>query len=610
MSLFDSASLVVTPNGQKAGKLYSIKPTDGSGDLSVVRATSATRVDANGLVEIPRTNLVLQSQTFDNASWSKTAATITANASTAPDGTLTADKFIPNTSATNHAIGSNNFALGTNTISVYAKMDGYRYLVILSATANASFDLMNGVVANNSGGGFVSYSITNVGNGWYRCILTVNTTSISSMFISGGSSSASAFFNGAGDGTSGILIWGAQVEAGNVATEYIPTIASIRTKFAGITQDGGSASNIPRLDYTNGSCPSILVEPQRTNLFSFSEQFDDASWSKTNATITANSTVSPSGNLTADTITNNIGTTGSILKQITVANNSDTYNSSFFVKKQSGFLVFQFRYLNGVTPVGCAIHFDKLTGAFLNVSASFGFTGTPVNIKVESYGDYFRFSYSLANNSTLNTVLRIEIQPHRGTSLGNLSQTNGNAIMWGAQLEVGSYATSYIPTVAASVTRNADVISKTGISSLIGQTEGTILLDYIPKSNYPLAEQNLLTLYNSSNADNNNIQIFIANSGNIAVYILSSGTLQSNLNTGVSSLTSHKIAISYANNDVAVYIDGVQVGTDTSITVPTLNSIILNNYAYGNYMSASAFKNVTLWKERLTNDQLAQLTTL
>lgn len=174
---------------------------------------------------------------------------------------------------------------------------------------------------------------------------------------------------------------------------------------------------------------------------------------------------------------------------------------------------------------------------------------------------------------------------------------------------MGNYATSYIKTTSASVTRNADVISKTGISSLIGQTQGTVFFDYIPKSNYPLTEQNLLTLYDSSGVDNNNLQFFIG-TGNIIVYVVTGGSLQTNLNTGVSPLARHKIALSYNNNDLVVYIDGVQVGTDTSITVPALNSIVLNNYGYGTYMSASAFTNVALWKTRLTNTQLAQLTTI
>ena len=94
MSYFDDASLVLIPSGYKNQKIYSVKPTDGTGDLTFTRASDATRVASNGLIEKVRTNLVLQSQTFDNASWTKTTdgqVTITANAAVAPDGTTTAE---------------------------------------------------------------------------------------------------------------------------------------------------------------------------------------------------------------------------------------------------------------------------------------------------------------------------------------------------------------------------------------------------------------------------------------------------------------------------------------------------------------------------------------
>ena len=104
MSLFEQASLIVTPNAVKEGKLFSIKPTDGSGDLSVVRATSASRVDQNGLVEIPRTNLATYSEDFTNSSWNKITSgasvstpIVTSNSAISPDGTMNADliEFTP-----------------------------------------------------------------------------------------------------------------------------------------------------------------------------------------------------------------------------------------------------------------------------------------------------------------------------------------------------------------------------------------------------------------------------------------------------------------------------------------------------------------------------------
>ena len=116
MSLFESASLVVTPNGTKASKLYAIKPTDGSGDLSVTRATTATRVNSAGLIEsvasnVPRldytnstcpsilvepqrTNISLRSQEFDNAYWVPQNVTLTTNNTISPNGTLDADAVV------------------------------------------------------------------------------------------------------------------------------------------------------------------------------------------------------------------------------------------------------------------------------------------------------------------------------------------------------------------------------------------------------------------------------------------------------------------------------------------------------------------------------------
>mgnify|MGYP000875625852 CR=1 FL=1 len=95
MSLLDTASLIVTPNGYKEGTLYSVIPSDGSGDMSVVRATTATRVNSAGLVELVPYNLFEYSEQFNNAAWNNTSGvTITANSAIAPNGTMTADRLV------------------------------------------------------------------------------------------------------------------------------------------------------------------------------------------------------------------------------------------------------------------------------------------------------------------------------------------------------------------------------------------------------------------------------------------------------------------------------------------------------------------------------------
>ncbi len=123
MSLLTQASLVVTPNGVKEGKLYSVIPSDGSGDMSVVRATTATRVNSSGLVELVPYNLVQYSEQLDNAAvWvAYSGTTTTANAATAPNGTLTADRIQGATGAFRGVRQSIAFQVSTCTFSVYLK---------------------------------------------------------------------------------------------------------------------------------------------------------------------------------------------------------------------------------------------------------------------------------------------------------------------------------------------------------------------------------------------------------------------------------------------------------------------------------------------------------
>jgi len=272
MSLLDTASLVVTPNGTKAGKLYSVVPSDGAGDLDVTRATTATRVNSSGLIEsvasnVPRldytkgtcpsilvepqrTNLVTYSEDFTNASWLG-SATKTANTAISPSGVLNADSLIEVSSSVIQSAASAtiNFVSGTAyTMTVFAKnqpsgrgfvqLTGYA-LGSGSSNVYANFNLNTGVVGNQSGG---SSKIEALANGWYRCSFTFtcgntiteryNVCLISSM-------SATAFENYTGDTSKGIYVWGAQLEAGSYATSYIPTTSASVTRNADVISKTG-----------------------------------------------------------------------------------------------------------------------------------------------------------------------------------------------------------------------------------------------------------------------------------------------------------------------------------------------------------------------------------
>jgi hypothetical protein len=277
MSLFEQASLCITPNGTKASKLYAIKPTDGSGDLTVTRATTATRVNASGLissvasnvprldytnsscpsilVEPQRTNLVTYSEQFDNISWIKLNVSITPNTAVSPDGNTNADAVIPNTTSGLHALRSNNFNQSSTTShSWFVKANGYSKIAVresdLSIGNYASFDLSNGTLISTSQSGIIE----DYGNGWYRCTLVDTTTGAgaqTSIFVLPDSyTTGNPLINWSGDGVKGVFAYGATAEVGPYPTSYIPTVASAVTRNADIISKTGISSLIGQTEGT------------------------------------------------------------------------------------------------------------------------------------------------------------------------------------------------------------------------------------------------------------------------------------------------------------------------------------------------------------------------
>ena len=150
MSSFDDIGVAMIPSGYKEGKLYSVLPNSGDGDFDFSRSTTATRVNSQGLIEKARTNFLLQSNTFSNASWNEIRSSVTSGA-TDPFGGSNARSFLTDTTADNqHYIYQLISQSGVGTLSIYAKANGYNWLRLRLPSEEAYFDLANGCLLYTS----------------------------------------------------------------------------------------------------------------------------------------------------------------------------------------------------------------------------------------------------------------------------------------------------------------------------------------------------------------------------------------------------------------------------------------------------------------------------
>ncbi len=579
---YDLASLVVVPSGYKASKVYAQKPLTTDGQLAFTRSTGATRVASNGLIEKVRTNVLLQSNQF-NTTWALSSATI-ASGQSGYDGTNNA--WLLSKTGDFGRVEQSTSVTGLYAISVYAKAGTLNFLSFeLSGIVSDTtfFNLQNGVVGIKGANALFS-SIESAGNGWYRCSAVFNGT-LGIVRIQ------PSVADGTVNGSNGnILIQAAQLEVGDIATDYIATTTAAVSV--------GPVSGLPRLDYLNSSCPRLLLEPQRTNLVTFSENFDNAAWTKAGASITSNTTTSPDGYANADKLGGSVGTADQVyVGQSLSLPSAGTYTYSFFAKASDKSWV-RLRTLGFDAGGNVQTWFNLADGTI-------GTDGSG-NAKIVSYGNgWYRCSYSFTTTTDLiGSVYAYLADANNGLAV---TRDGTGVFLWGAMLELGAYATSYIPTLSTSVTRVADAASKTGISSLIGQTEGTLFIEAASIANDGTFKQIALDDGTTNNLLTFN---FSSTTNGLRVFVRDAGTAYS-MSATVSDVTQfNKYAVKYKDNDFALWANGVELATSIIATVPnSLSNLKFNNGSGGGLLYGN-IKQFILIPTALSDSDLATLTSL
>jgi hypothetical protein len=543
-------------------------------------------------------------------------------------------KLINDTSASaDHFIGyglmSSTTANTVNTASVYAKASEYSRFTVdicdstdyITTRLRTDVNLSTVTAAVTIGSG--STTITPVGNEWYRVSVSGQAKNGSSgavdLIITLVNNSGQQGYTG--DGASGLYLWGAQLEVGAFATSYIPSNDTFTSRASTATYIGSdgliktAAIDTARYNYNPMNlklAPKLLLEPAATNLLTYSEQFNNAVWENAGGNlgiaVTANNTTSPDGNTTADKITNDGG--GTSLFQYTLAvpaSNITDYTASIFVKAGTATtFVFNMYYVNNTED---NLVFNLSTGTYIG-----GDTGSNRPSIIPVGNGWYRISYVITRDATNSRTSIL----FRGWGINGVVRGSGVIgeyyYAWGAQLEVGTTATSYIPTTSSQVTRSADV-SSSGQYTRLADSAEMLTSTWFNKDEGSF----LTTLSNVSNPAGSIVMVdkgLNSWSGRIQMSMNSSLTVvQTNIVNDAGgidvqlSTTGLKTVFAYKTNDCANSANDSIIATDSSATLPTsLTKMHIGKSPVSNYILDGTLAKLAYYPKRLSNAELQSLT--
>ena len=356
---------------------------------------------------------------------------------------------------------------------------------------------------------------------------------------------------------------------------------------------GENRLNYSLLDGEVVGCPSLLLEPQRTNLLQYSEQLSN--WTNIqNVTVSDNDIISPDGTQNASKV--NETTSNSIHRLFlnpTVTSAKHTY--SIFLKK--GTRSWVYLRLDGAQSEQ-RTWFDLENGVLGNVNSDH-------IASIENFGNgWYRCSVSIAGTTYDTTPLAILALSTENNVLSYAGGTDKYIYAWGAMLEEGSYPTSYIKTTSAAVTRVAETCNGSGDAATFNDSEGVFMAELL----WTETSSNVYISIDD-NTSNNRILIYSTSTDDIKALIGSGGSTQVAFTaTNQDPTTFNKVAIKYKENDFALWINGIKLLTDTVGSTPIgLDTLGFRAGGGTNPLHGSA-KQIQYFDTALSDTELEQLT--
>lgn len=550
-------------------------------EFTFTRASTATRINQNKLIEKSRENLLLHSNQF-NTTWQTVNGGSVTGGQTGYDGSN--DGWLLESTVTGSSFVRQlvDVSSSVSTLSIYAKSGNVDWCFINAVGVTAYYDLSNGIVGTTTGTNLIDTNIESVGNGWYRISITGLGISQERIYP--------ATTNGNPDSAVGdnIYIQDAQLEQGLVATDYIETTTS--------TVSTGIVENLPRIDYSSGT-PALLLEPQRTNSFKDSEDFTN--WIQSQVIVSTNATISPDGTQNASKIIANTTTGNHAIYRSLGATISGGVVSIFAKAGEYDNL--------RIIEIGNFHYFASFDLTNGNVSATGGLNFVSANTTY--FGNGWYRCEIVTNKTSFGAPSFIGFpdgfEPTNATANYPGDGVSGIYI-WGAQAEAGSYPTSYIPTYGTSVTRTIDDCFLTNAQDLIGQTEGTLYCEFLKSddSAYTIVEINL------NDSTNNRLMIYVeAFNTRIQILLVTGGVQQFNDYFQYPISNRNKIALTYTNNNFKLFVNGSLEWTSTSGTLgSSYNYVALRDNNLSSRQSKTV--NVITFPTILTDAKCITLTTI